>query len=57
MHTDLNGPQDSKYCDDGGVYYAYNFIEWPGEGGGVGPPWGADQLMPQANVQLDVSTL
>ena len=41
--NDLTGPQDSKYCDDGGVYYAYNFIEGDHKGH-VDYPWGGDKL-------------
>ena len=52
---DKTGPFDSKYCGDGGVYYTYNFIEQQGGGGGVGWPWGADQLAPRAGVNLTVS--
>ena len=44
MHVDKSGPQSSKYCDDDGVYYTYNFIEEGAGGGNVGLPWGADQL-------------
>ena len=42
--SDLSGPQDSKYCADGGVYYTYNFIETGNLIGHVGYPWGADRL-------------
>ncbi|KAL6716082.1 hypothetical protein ACLMJK_005648 [Lecanora helva] len=42
--ADTTGPQTFKYCADGGVYYTYNFIEHGDEGGGVGYPWGADQI-------------
>ncbi|KAL8879142.1 MAG: hypothetical protein Q9192_008295 [Flavoplaca navasiana] len=42
--TFSTGPPDSKYCADGGVYYTYNFREQKGGKGGVGWPWGADQL-------------
>lgn len=52
---DKKGPPDSKYCGDGGVYYTYNFIEQEGGGGGVGWPWGADQLNLKAGVKLNVS--
>ena len=33
------GPPDSKYCDDGGVYYAYNFREDGHDMGHVDYPW------------------
>ena len=42
--NDTSGPQDSKYCDDGGVYYTYNFIETGDEEGHVGYPWGGEKL-------------
>ena len=42
--ADTTGPQTLKYCADGGVYYAYNFIEKGDEQGGVGYPWGADVI-------------
>ena len=41
---DMTGPQDSKYCADGGVYYTYNFIERGDHKGTVGYPWGAQKL-------------
>ena len=41
---DMNGPQDMKHCEDGGVYYAYNFIEDGDHKGHVDYPWGADKL-------------
>ena len=45
QNCDLNkdGPQNSKYCGDGGVYYTYNFVEDDGNGY-VYYPWGSDQL-------------
>ena len=42
--ADTTGPQSLKYCADGGVYYAYNFIEKGSDAGGVGYPWGADVI-------------
>ena len=56
LDADKTGPPDSKYCDDGGVYYTYSFIEdtKPTKGGDVGWPWGADQLEPKANISLKV---
>ena len=53
--ADTTGPPDSKYCADGGVYYTYNFVERPNGGGGVGWPWGADKLQPQAGIELKVN--
>ena len=44
---DHSGPQDSKYCDDGGVYYTYNFVEDGDNRGHVDYPWGDQQLMPK----------
>ncbi len=55
--VDTTGPQDSKYCADGGVYYTYNFVEAQGEGGGNSWPWGADKLVPQAQVDLKIRSL
>ena len=37
-NADISGPQYSKYCADGGVYCAYNFVKNPEEGGGVSCP-------------------
>ena len=42
--ADVTGPQDLKYCADGGVYYTYNFIETGNHEGKVGYPWGAEKL-------------
>ena len=43
--SDLSGPQDLKYCADGGIYYTYNYIEERGSyQGHVGYPWGAENL-------------
>ncbi|KAI4271394.1 MAG: hypothetical protein LQ337_006033, partial [Flavoplaca oasis] len=50
--TFSTGPPDSKYCADGGVYYTYNFREQKSGKGGVGWPWGADQLKPKAGIDL-----
>ncbi|KAI4226376.1 MAG: hypothetical protein L6R36_003234 [Xanthoria steineri] len=50
--TFSTGPPDSKYCADGGIYYTYNFWEQKGEGGGVGWPYGADKLKPNAGIEL-----
>ena len=54
MRIDLSGPQMSKYCDDGGVYYTYNFIERGAGLGNVGLPWGAENLS-KADNDLKVS--
>ena len=48
------GPSDSKYCADGGVYYTYNFIEGTSETGYVGYPWGAQKLR-ELNSDLNLS--
>ena len=40
----VDGPQTMKYCGDGGVYYAYNYIEDGDLVGHVDYPWGADRL-------------
>ena len=37
------GPSMLKYCADGGVYYAYNFVE-KDYSGHADLPWGADKL-------------
>ena len=48
------GPETSKYCADGGVYYTYNYIE-DGEGRGfVGYPWGANLLMEKFEIDFKV---
>ena len=38
------GPEQLKYCEDGGVYYAYNFVETGHKSGHVGFPRGFDSL-------------
>ncbi|KAL8750925.1 MAG: hypothetical protein Q9199_006756 [Rusavskia elegans] len=38
--ADRSGPQDSKYCPDGGIYYTYSFIEDGDKRGYVSYPWG-----------------
>ena len=50
--ADRFGPQDSKYCADSGVYYAYNFIEDGDLFGHLGYPWGGDKL---SNLNLSLS--
>lgn len=42
--NDTSGPSSLKYCGDGGVYYAYNFIETGDYGGYRDYPWGADKM-------------
>ena len=55
--NDTSGPPDSKYCADGGVYYAYNFVE-DGDGRGhVDYPWGGDQLQEKFGISLNVRVL
>ena len=49
--ANMDGPQDSKYCADGGVYYAYNFREPISNVGYVAYPWGGDQ-MEEAGLEL-----
>ena len=52
--ADITGPPDLKYCGDGGVYYAYNFIEG-GEGvGHLVYPWGADKLWNELKIEPKV---
>ena len=52
-----SGPQLLKYCHDGGVYYAYNFVEDGDHEGHFDLPWGADQLNQNPmNVQPQVSS-
>ena len=53
MHT--TGPQASKYCADGGVYYAYNYIEDGDLVGHVDYPWGANLLQSNLNINFSVS--
>ena len=52
--NDENGPADLKYCADGGVYYAYNFIETGDLAGHLGYPWGA-QKFPEIGLNASVS--
>ena len=52
--ADTTGPGQLKYCADGGVYYAYNFIEHGDEEGGVGYPWGADQIQNKLGISPQV---
>ena len=54
VYGDRKGPNDSRYCAEGGVYYTDNFIEHDGGGGGVGWPWGAVKLQPKTNTSLNV---
>ena len=53
--ADSSGPGDSKYCDNGGVYYAYNFIEDGDLSGYVDYPWGGQLLQSKLNINLTVS--
>ena len=41
---DTDGPLELRYCDDGGVYYAYNYVEDGNLEGHLDYPWGADKL-------------
>ena len=49
--ADKTGPQESKYCGKGGVYYAYNFKETGDHRGILTRPWGADNL-PKVGLNL-----
>ncbi|KAL8870483.1 MAG: hypothetical protein Q9174_003485 [Haloplaca sp. 1 TL-2023] len=51
--NDTSGPQTLKYCADGGVYYAYNFVEKGDKKGYRDYPWGADKLY--TNLGIDPS--
>ncbi|KAI9873705.1 MAG: hypothetical protein M1830_010704 [Pleopsidium flavum] len=42
--ADKTGPQITKYCDDGGVYYLYRFDERGNHVGALDKPWGMDDL-------------
>ncbi|KAI4246913.1 MAG: hypothetical protein L6R42_009758, partial [Xanthoria sp. 1 TBL-2021] len=45
-----SGPQDSKYCADGGIYYTYNSIEeWRHY---VSYPWGGNLLQEKLGINL-----
>ncbi|KAL6716175.1 hypothetical protein ACLMJK_005741 [Lecanora helva] len=50
--ADSSGPGATKYCDDGGVYYTYNYIEDGHKTGYVSYPWGGDQLQANLNINL-----
>ena len=43
-NMDKSGPLALKYCDDGGVYYAYNFVEKGDLIGHRDWPWGSDKM-------------
>lgn len=49
--NDTSGPPTLKYCADGGVYYAYNFVEKGDKKGYRDYPCGADKLY--ANLGID----
>ena len=53
---DTSGPRALKYCQDGGVYYVYNFVEHEWLGGWVDWPWGAEKLV-DLGIDLRVSSL
>ena len=42
--NDTSGPKSLRYCGDGGVYYAYNFVETGAGAGYRYYPWGADKM-------------
>ena len=52
--NNTDGPQKLRYCADGGVYYAYNYIEDGNLGGRLGYPWGTENLA-EFNISTDVS--
>ena len=52
--ADLTGPQDMKYCGDGGVYYAYNFVENGHSMGHLSYPWGANKMMDKIGIDPKV---
>lgn len=49
--NDTSEPPTLKYCADGGVYYAYHFVEKGDKKGDRDYPWGADKLY--ANLGID----
>lgn len=51
---DTSGPQAFKYCNDGGVYYVYSFVEHDWLGGWVDWPWGAQSLAIKFDIDLKV---
>ena len=55
--NNTDGPPDLRYCADGGVYYAYNFVEKGDHLGFLSYPWGADQLKSALKIDPAVSTL
>ena len=55
--ADLTGPQDMKYCGDGGVYYAYNFVEDGNHKGHLAYPWGADKMKRKIGIDPKVCIL
>lgn len=52
--ADTTGPPNLKYCGDGGVYYAYNFIEGGKGVGYLGYPWSADKMRDRLNINSKV---
>ena len=49
--THDKGPIHFRYCADGGVYYAYNFIESGERQGHVDYPWGTDQIYGKLGIE------
>ncbi|KAI9764465.1 MAG: hypothetical protein M1835_007564 [Candelina submexicana] len=49
--NDPSGPPTLKHCGDGGVYYAYNFVEKGDLIGHRDYPWGADKM--KLNLGID----
>ena len=53
--VDRTGPQASKYCADGGVYYLYNFIEDGDLSGHVDYPWGMPDNAKTISPDMDLT--
>ena len=53
--NDTTGPRDLKYCANGGVYYAYNFVEKGNLKGHRDYPWGADKMYKNIGIDPAVS--
>ena len=52
---DNTGPQDLEYYGNGGVYYAYNFVEKGDHQGYIGYPWGANKTLEKIGIDPKVS--
>lgn len=53
--NDTSGPSKLKYCGDGGVYYAYNFVEKGNLVGHRDYPWGSDKMKENLGIDPSVS--